>query len=219
MTTLAQSDPRLSQQYCLYPTPTRQAITLVAGTFFRAVFDIRTVGAQHVPAQGPAVLVGNHVSNFDVIPMQLSLPRPFYAMAKHSVFANPASAWLFRQLGAFPVVRGQRDEWALDYAHYVLHMGELLLMFPEGTRNRGQGLRPAKTGAARLALATRAPILPVAVVGTGRLFKPWYRRSPVRVTIGAPVLPLAGESAEALTERAMRALAAILPAEQRGVYA
>lgn len=219
MTTLTQIAPRAYQQYCLYPTATRRAVTLVAGTVFRSIFDIRAAGAHRLPARGPVVLICNHVSNFDVIPMQLSLPRPFYAMAKHSVFVNPASRWLFCQLGAFPVVRGQRDQWALDYAQYVLEMGEVLLMFPEGTRNRGLGLRQAKAGAARLALAAGAPIVPMAVSGTDRLFKPWYRRSPVSVVIGEPILPRPAEAAEALTERSMRALARMLPPEQRGVYA
>jgi 1-acyl-sn-glycerol-3-phosphate acyltransferase len=200
-------------------TLTRRAVTRAAGLVFRRAFDISAEGVGHLPLEGPVLLVCNHVTNFDVIPMQLSLPRPFFPMAKSEIFEHPLSAWLYRELGAFPVRRGERDEWALDCALGLLARGEVLLMFPEGTRNRGRGLRHGKTGAARLALATGTPIVPMTVYGTHCLFRPVHRRSPVSVTVGRPFRAEPGDTPAGLTDRIMRTLARMLPPDQRGVYA
>jgi 1-acyl-sn-glycerol-3-phosphate acyltransferase len=122
-------------------------------------------------------------------------------------------------LGSFPVERGTHDEWAINHALKVLEHGQVLGIFPEGKRNKGLGLRPAKTGAARLALAANCPIVPLAVDGTQRLFHRFPRRTRVRATLGDPVYPQANETALALTDRMMFTLAGLLPPKQRGVYA
>lgn len=123
------------------------------------------------------------------------------------------------RLGAFPVRRGEADGWALEHAAKVLAHGLVLGIFPEGTRTRGVGLKPGKTGAARLAIQANAPIVPVAIYGTHQLFKPWYRRSPVSITLGEPIWPAPDDDPAALTERLMRAIARMLPPEFRGMYA
>jgi 1-acyl-sn-glycerol-3-phosphate acyltransferase len=124
-----------------------------------------------------------------------------------------------RQLGAFPVKRGERDEWALNHAREVLDKGQVLAMFPEGTRSQGRGLRPAKTGAARFALDANCPILPVAVSGTEKMLEQFPKRSQVVIQVGEPIYPQEGENALALTDRLMFTLAEMLPVELRGVYA
>jgi 1-acyl-sn-glycerol-3-phosphate acyltransferase len=100
----------------------------------------------------------------------------------------------------------------------VLEHGQVLGIFPEGTRGKGLGLRPAKTGAARLALAVGCPIVPMAVMGTQRIFHRFPKRALVSITLGAPLFPQHAESALALTDRLMFALADLLPPDQRGVY-
>jgi 1-acyl-sn-glycerol-3-phosphate acyltransferase len=140
-------------------------------------------------------------------------------MAKAELHRNPLLDTLLRPLGSFPVERGTGDEWAFQHAQRVLEHGQVLGIFPEGKRNKGLGLHPAKTGAARMALAAHCPILPLAVDGTQRMFHRFPRRTRVRVTLGAPLYPQPGETVLALTDRMMFSLAGMLPPKQRGVYA
>jgi 1-acyl-sn-glycerol-3-phosphate acyltransferase len=168
---------------------------------------------------GPVVLAANHLTFFDVFFMQFALPRPIFYMAKAELHRNPLMDAVLRQLGSFPVERGARDEWALHHAQRVLEHGQVLGIFPEGTRGKGQGLRPAKTGAARLAMAVGCPIVPMAVMGTQRMFHRFPRRTRVSITLDQPLFPHHAETALALTDRLMFALAEMLPPEGRGVYA
>lgn len=176
-------------------------------------------GVENLPTDGAVVLAANHVTNFDVIPMQLSIPRPIFFMGKASLFKIPIFEAAIRDLGAFPVYRGEKDEWALRHAARVLENRQVLGMFPEGTRSKGKGLRVAKTGSARLALDANCPIVPMAVVGTDNFFKRFPRRNPVTIKILPPILPKPGETPLALMDRVMFALASELPDTMRGVYA
>jgi 1-acyl-sn-glycerol-3-phosphate acyltransferase len=124
----------------------------------------------------------------------------------------------YKELGAFPVHRGERDAWAFDHAMEVLSRGLVLGMFPEGTRSKGHGLRPAKTGAARLAIGSGAPILPVALFGTQTLFKKFPTKSLIHVRFGELVHPFPNETALALTDRVMFEMARMLPPSARGAY-
>jgi len=124
-----------------------------------------------------------------------------------------------RHLGAFPVHRGEKDAWAIRHAAKVLENGQLLSMFPEGTRSKGGGLRVAKTGSARLAIENKCPIVPMAVVGTDQFFKRFPRKTPVTIRLLPPVLPHPIDTPLSLTDRLMFALASGLPEEMRGVYA
>jgi 1-acyl-sn-glycerol-3-phosphate acyltransferase len=124
-----------------------------------------------------------------------------------------------RNLGAFPVYRGEKDAWAMKHARVVLEHGQTLGMFPEGTRNKGRGLGLAKTGTARLAIDTGSPIVPMVITGTDRFFKDFPRRANVTVKLLPPLMPAPGETPLALTDRLMFSMAAALPEELRGVYA
>jgi len=122
-------------------------------------------------------------------------------------------------LGAFPVYRGARDEWALDHARRLLQGGQAVGIFPEGTRSQGRGLKVARSGAARLALSANTPLLPVTIEGIQHLFTGFPRRTRVRVSICEPIHPDPGELPLALTDRLMYTLAQNLPPYLRGVYA
>ncbi len=211
-------DNRLLKTFVFEMTPLRKVITAVLTALFRLIIDLRVEGIEHFPMDGPVIVAANHVSNFDVFPLQMALPRPLFFMAKAELFRNPLLDVLFRNLGAFPVYRGQRDQWALQHARRVLKHGVVLGMFPEGTRSKGHGLRVGKTGAARLAIEMRVPIVPVAIIGSDRFFKHFPRRTVVEVKILPPLLAGADESPLELTERLMYTLAAALPKEMRGVY-
>ncbi len=179
---------------------------------------LRVEGLENFPLDGAVVLAANHVTNFDVLPMQFSLPRPIFFMGKSSLFKIPLLEIAYRELGAFPVNRGEKDEWAIRHAAKVLAHGQTLGMFPEGKRSQGKGLGVAKTGTARLALDANCPIVPMAVIGTDKFFRRFPFRTVVTIRLLPPILPKPGETALSLMDRVMFTLAASLPAEMRGVY-
>jgi 1-acyl-sn-glycerol-3-phosphate acyltransferase len=212
-------DPRDKLQFAFQSTPFRKFVVLVLGNLFKLIMDLKVEGAENLPSDGAVVLAANHVTNFDVFPMQLSIPRPIFFMAKSGLFKYPILEAALRDVGAFPVYRGEKDEWALRHAARVLENRQILGMFPEGTRSKGKGLSVAKTGSARLALDANCPIIPMAVIGTDNFFKSFPRRTPVTIKLLPPILPKPAETPLSLMDRVMFALAKELPKDMRGVYA
>jgi 1-acyl-sn-glycerol-3-phosphate acyltransferase len=213
------ADPREKKKYYFADTPQRRAIVSFARFLFSIIMEMDVRGLEHFPEQGSVIIAANHVTNFDVFPLQFALPRPIFFMAKAELFNFPLMDLLIRNLSAFPVNRGEKDEWATRHAAQVLAQGLPLGMFPEGRRSKGRGLAVAKTGTARLAIEAHCPILPVAVTGSDNFFKRFPRRTRVQVTILPLLMPRLEESPLALTDRLMFTLAQALPEEMRGVYA
>ena len=154
----------------------------------RFLFRLRVKGKEHLPREGGYVLSANHVSNLDPWPLGWPLfpHRELRFMAKAELFRSPL--WpILRFGGAFKVNRGEGDEKAIDTAVRLARDGEVVAIFPEGTR-REKGLvkkfeaRP-HTGAARVALTAGVPLVPAAISGTDRI----RRLGPLRVAYGAPV--------------------------------
>ena len=212
-------DPRDRKNFQFQATPFRRGVVAVLSFIFRFFMDLTVEGLENFPQEGAVIVAANHVTNFDVFPMQLSLPRPIFYMAKSELFKNPIMDIALRNVGAFPVYRGGKDAWALNHARKALDHAQTLGMFPEGTRSRGKGLGLAKTGTARLAIETGVPIVPMAISGSDTFFREFPRRNPVRVTLCEPIFPQPGEDALALTDRVMFSMAAALPERLRGVYA
>lgn len=212
-------DTRDKLRFSFHTTPFRRIVVFVVGTFFKLIMKLDVQGTDNLPSDGAVVLAANHVTNFDVIPMQLSIPRPIFFMGKASLFKIPIFEAAIRDLGAFPVYRGEKDEWALRHAARILEHGQTLGMFPEGTRSKGKGLSVAKTGSARLALNANCPIVPMAIIGTDGFLKRFPQRTHVIVKLLPPILPKPGETPLALMDRVMFALAKELPQDKRGVYA
>lgn len=213
------NDPRPHLNYPLHETRFHQFMMFLAGWVFKPFMILEVAGLENLPSSGAAILAANHLTQFDVFPLQLALPRPLFFMGKAELFQIGFLHAVFRQMGGFPIYRGERDSWALDHATRILAAGQLLAMFPEGTRSRGRGLAVAKTGVARLALETNAPIITASIDGSQRFFKQFPRRNPVRIVIAPPIYPNRAESPISLTERVMYSLAANLPPDLRGVYA
>jgi len=149
---------------------------------------LRTHGTEHIPRAGGFVLAANHVSNFDPWPLGMPLwpRRQLRFMAKVELFRSPL--WpILKGAGAFKVRRGEGDEEAIRIAVELAAEGEVVVIFPEGTR-RKKGLvkkfhaRP-HTGAARVALAAEVPLVPAAIAGTDRL----RRLGPLEVAYGTPI--------------------------------
>jgi 1-acyl-sn-glycerol-3-phosphate acyltransferase len=164
------------------------AVGAVSLPMVRHVFRLRATGLEHLPAEGGFVLAANHTSNFDPWPLGLPLfpQRWLRFMAKSELYWWPLRAVL-DAAGAFPVERGKGDVEAIAKAVELVRAGEVVVMFPEGTRQR-KGLRKRwearpHTGAARIALRAGAPLVPAAIQGTDRL----ARLGPLRVAYGPPV--------------------------------
>lgn len=213
------TDPRDRKSFVFRATLFRKILVAFLRQAFRLVMKMEVSGLEHLPPDGPVVVACNHVTNFDVFPMQFSLPRPIFFMAKAELFKFPLMDVALRNLGAFPVYRGEKDAWAMRHARRVLEHGQTLGMFPEGTRNKGRGLGLAKTGTARMAIENNCPILPMVVIGTDGFFKHFPRRANVTVELLPPLQPLSGETPLALTDRLMFTMSAALPEDMRGVYA
>jgi len=170
------------------PTRTYSAIAAISWPILYGLFRLRARGRENIPTDGGFVLACNHMSSFDPWPLGLPLwPKRFLRfMAKSELYWFPLT-FVLNGAGAFPVRRGQADTEAIETAVQLARAGNIVAMFPEGTR-RTKGLvkrfeaRP-RTGAARIALEAGVPLVPAAVRGTDHL----RRFAPISVVYGAPV--------------------------------
>lgn len=216
---LPENDNRSRLHYPLYETWLHKLAVWLVRVALGPFMDMRVRGLENLPEKGAAIVACNHLVTFDVFPLQLALPRMVFYMGKAELFQNTALHWVFRQLGGFPVYRGEKDAWALAHAARILQHGEIVAMFPEGTRSRGRGLALAKPGAAKLAIENGCPLVVVSISGIENLIRSIPRRTRVDVVIAPPILPTEDDSPLSLTDRMMFTMAANLPEDLRGVYA
>jgi 1-acyl-sn-glycerol-3-phosphate acyltransferase len=170
------------------PTRTYSAVAALSWPILVVVYRLRARGRENIPSEGGFVLACNHMSSFDPWPLGLPLwPRRFLRfMAKSELYWFPLTL-ILNGAGAFPVRRGQADTEAIETAVQLARAGNVVAMFPEGTRRR-KGLvkrfeaRP-RSGAARIALEAGVPLVPAAVRGTDHL----RRLAAIRVAYGPPV--------------------------------
>jgi len=157
--------------------------------FFHVYLRMSRMGREHIPSSGPAIIASNHRSFFDPFIIATMARRPMYYVAKRELFEiHPLLSWLLSALGAFPVDRGRGDHDTIATAKELLARGELVLIFPEGTRTRPGPLAAPKRGVGRLALESGAPVVPVAIIGTEAIRRGWrLRPHKVRVRAGRPL--------------------------------
>jgi putative phosphoserine phosphatase/1-acylglycerol-3-phosphate O-acyltransferase len=186
-------------------------------------------GIEHIPPSGPAIVVFNHRSYFDPTVMALVIARAgrnIRGLGKKEVFDVPVVGRILRASGGIRVDRGTGSDEPLEAAIAAIEAGELLMIAPEGTIPRGPAffdpVLKGRWGAARIAAATRAPVIPVGLWGTEHVW-PRSSRLPrfsivnrplVTATVGAPVA-LKYASPDADTKKIMKALTALLPPEAR----
>lgn len=155
-------------------------VRVVMSPILRLIFRIKRTGYRNLPSEGPVILCSNHRSYYDPVILGASFKRDLKFMAKAELFENPILRLIITSLGAFPVKRGKRDSEAVKKAISILKNGEVLAIFPEGTRLK-EGSAPLrfKSGVALFAYQTHAPVVPVAIVTKGRV-RP-FKRTEVRV--------------------------------------
>ena len=186
----------------------------------------RVRGKENVPAQGPLLIVANHINLADPPIVGVSIGRKATFMAKEELFRSRFSGYLMRSLGAFPIRRRGMNKEALHKAEQFLSQGMALIMFPEGRRSRGAQLESAFSGSALIASRSGAPILPIGITGTEKIKGiAWLLRRPqITVNIGCPFYLLSAngkltrvELAE-FTNSIMEHIAELLPVKYRGNY-
>lgn len=165
----------------------RSVLRLINRVFFRW----RIIGVENFPAAGGAILASNHVSALDPFIAGTAIARKVHFMAKEEIFASsPVVAFLAKKVAAFPVRRGEADRQAIRTALRLLTAGEVVGIFPEGTRSSDGQLQQAQTGIAFLARKAGVPVVPVAVRGTESIMPKGAklpRPSRVKVLIGKPI--------------------------------
>ncbi|MFZ0159956.1 MAG: lysophospholipid acyltransferase family protein, partial [Kineosporiaceae bacterium] len=171
----------------------------LVGLVFRVFWRPRITGVDHIPAEGPVIIASNHLSFIDSVVIPLAVPRRVRFLAKADYFEGTglwgrAVALFFRSVDAVPVNReSQRDAMAsLRLAMEVLRSGSAFGIYPEGTRSRDGRLYQGRTGVGWLAMASGAPVVPVALIGTDRVQPVGARLPrphPVHVHFGEPVDP------------------------------
>jgi 1-acyl-sn-glycerol-3-phosphate acyltransferase len=163
--------------------PVRWVLTAAILIYFR----LRRLGREHVP-DGGVILAANHRSFLDPFAIGCCVGRPVYFVAKQELFRNPLLGWFLNCMGAFPIRRGESDEYSMETALQLLERGKPVVIFPEGTRIRAGSLAKPKRGVGRLALQSGAPVVPIAVTGSERA-RNGFKIKPVKVHIrfGAPL--------------------------------
>jgi len=154
-------------------------LKVTLGPLLHLVFRPWAEGVENVPREGPAILAGNHLSFSDHFFGPLHLPRKVISLGKAEYFTGRGlkgliSRMFFRGVGTVPLDRsgGKASEAALRTGLRILREGHLLGIYPEGTRSPDGRLYKGKTGVARLALMSRAPVIPWAVINTREIMPP-----------------------------------------------
>lgn len=212
---------------------------VVLRSIVRAIVRFRSEGDfAAIPKTGPLIVAANHASSADPVLitsfLSQAIDRPLNWLGKRELLEWPPAGWAFRIAAIHPVDREAADLEAFRTAMRILEEGQVLAIFPEGTRSPDGVLQVVREGAGMLALRSGAPVLPVAVADSDRL---WPKGSLLpkagkRVTVhyGRPFkvteeLDRAGQptkgrqATEAATRLIMTRIAALLPPRQRGVYA
>ncbi|MBN8190765.1 1-acyl-sn-glycerol-3-phosphate acyltransferase [Bacillus sp. NTK074B] len=145
------------------------------------LYRIDVKGTEHFPKEGGVLLCTNHIDNLDPPVVGISAPRPVSFMAKEELFNVPVLGKLLPDLRAFPVKRGMSDREALRKGLQVLKEGDVLGLFPEGTRSKTGQIGKGLAGAGFFALRSEAYVVPCAIIGP---YKPFKK---LKVVFGPPI--------------------------------
>ena len=199
-----------------------RSIRFVVRIALAILFDIHVVGQQIVPDTGPLIIASNHLSWVDVPLIPAYLKRRVVYMAKEETFKGLGGRFV-RFLGAFPVRRGEADRQSLRAAEEQLKAGNILCIFPEGTRSKMHALGQAHAGMGMIALRSGASVQPVAIYGSENALKKFRPR--INLVFGQPMTltpkgkKMTREDIDEATEQVMLHITSMLPPRYQGVYA
>lgn len=159
----------------MYYWPYRAGCALFQ-VLFSILFRWKITGGYNVPKMGPVIVAPNHISYLDPPLVGTAVTkvtgRPVWFMAKTELFENRVFGWLITHCHSYPVQRGKPDRRAIRRSLELLSQGEMIVVFPEGTRSEDGRLKQPELGIALLALKSKAPVLPMAIVGSNRALPP-----------------------------------------------
>ncbi len=180
-------------------------LRFIAWLLVKAVYRLRTSGLAHIPHEGGAVLVANHVSFADAVIIMGASPRPIRFVMDHRIFRTPLLGFVFRHCGAIPIASAKEDPAMMEAAFAevgrALENGDLVGVFPEGHLTRDGELQPFRPGISRILAANPVPVVPMALSGLwgsffsridGSAMQTPFRRgvfSDIALQVGAPVPP------------------------------
>ncbi|MFC0559861.1 lysophospholipid acyltransferase family protein [Halalkalibacter alkalisediminis] len=153
----------------------------VCRMFLSSSYKVEVRGKENIPNKGGTILCCNHIHNFDPPLLGSYIERQVHYMAKQELFEQPILKQLLPKLGAFPVRRGMSDKQALRTALKLLKEGNVLGLFPEGTRSKDGQLQKGLSGAGFFALRTDAVVIPCAIIG------PYKRSKTLKLVYGEPI--------------------------------
>ncbi|MBR7782032.1 MFS transporter [Undibacterium luofuense] len=188
----------------------------LAWILIHTIHKVRGIGTEHIPEQGPAVLVCNHVSYLDAVVLMACSPRPVRFVMDHNIFKIPLISWIFRTAKTIPIAPAKEDKWLMEKSFIdiaqALEEGELVCIFPEGRLTGNGDINQFKGGIMKIIERTPVPVIPMALRGLwGSIFSrdktnPFeraFRRGPfsrLELVVGEPMLPTA-VTPEILQER------------------
>lgn len=150
----------------------RKICVFLVHIFSIIVFRVKTIGEENVPKDGAYIMCANHQSNWDGPILASSTKRKMHIMAKEELFKNKFFKWFLKKCLVFPIKRGKMDLDSMKYSLKVLKDKEILMLFPEGTRNGMAKHGKSQNGAAFMTLRTGVPVIPVAIIGK---MKPFHK--------------------------------------------
>jgi 1-acyl-sn-glycerol-3-phosphate acyltransferase len=215
--------PGRHQEFAIEPTrtPAYRAMRATFNAVMRLWFRPQVVGREHVPATGPVILAPVHRSFADFGFASFCTRRKLFFMTKDSMWKNKWLGKLLLYVGAFPVHRESADREALQRAEEVLARGQVLVLFPEGTRREGPTIENLMEGAAFLSARTGAPIVPIGI-GASDLAMPKGKAIPhlytIQVVIGEAIAPPARTGGGRVSRSAVHAATEDLVGRLQAVY-
>jgi 1-acyl-sn-glycerol-3-phosphate acyltransferase len=161
-------------------------VWIVVRVFARLLFRLRVSGQDHIPRTGGVLIAANHASYLDIPILGCALPRRASFIGRMDLFSGIVGS-ILRYMGWIPIRRGQVDRKAFDEALRRLRAGQVVVIYPEGTRSQDGRLQPAKPGVGMMAAAAGCPVVPALLEGTYNALPPdakWIRLRPIRVAFG-----------------------------------
>jgi 1-acyl-sn-glycerol-3-phosphate acyltransferase len=203
------------------PSAVYRLLRVLVHLINRAYWRVEVEGADSVPLAGPVILAPVHRSFMDFFVVSEVTKRKIFYMTKEEMWKSPLLGSFLDSVGAFPVHRDGADRLALERAQDVLERGDVLILFPEGTRRAGPVVEDLHEGAAFLAARTGAPIVPIGIGGTAEAMpkgSKFVRPVKVHIVVGPPI-PAPERSARGRVPRTqVHALTQRLSAELQCLY-
>ncbi|PIU83663.1 MAG: 1-acyl-sn-glycerol-3-phosphate acyltransferase [Elusimicrobia bacterium CG06_land_8_20_14_3_00_38_11] len=172
---------------------------LISRVVFTVIYRREITGLENLPKNSSYILAANHQSYADPPLVGSCIKKKIYYIAKKELFRIPVFGWLIKKANAFPVDREVADAGALKNALKILQSGNILLIFPEGTRYKPGKVRKLKNGAAMLSAATNSPVVPVAIINSDKLSS--FKK--LKIKFGVPMRFETTENYGSITKKIM----------------